>query len=227
MLVYRFGAVALPAGRQRRQHRQGLRLDREQRRRRRATSRIVNSSDRYALIAVQGPKRAGDPADADRRRSRRRSSTTGSRTARSPASAARSRAPATPAKTASKIFVPPHMADRCGTRCSRPGSPHGLIPRGPRRARHAAPRSRDAPLRQRHRRDDHGARSRPRLDRRLEQGRRSSAATCCARRRRAASTASIVGFEMIERAIARHGHRGVPRRRSRSASSPAARRRRS
>ena len=40
-----------------------------------------------------------------------------------------------------------------------------------RRARHAAARSGDAPVRQRHRRDDHRARSGPRLDRRLEEGR--------------------------------------------------------
>ncbi len=78
--------------------------------------------------------------------------------------------------------------------------------RRPRRARHAAARGGDAPVRQRHRRNDDGARSGSRLDRRLEEGRRSSARRCCAGRRRRASPRKLVGFEVLDRGIARHGH---------------------
>ena len=55
--------------------------------------------------------------------------------------------------------------------------------------------------------------------------RSSSAATCCGARRPTASTRKIVGFEMLDRAIARHGHDGASRRRDGRAWSRAARRR--
>ena len=60
-------------------------------------------------------------------------------------------------------------------------------PGRPGRARHAAPGSVDAPVRQRHGRDHDRPRGGTRLDRRLEEGRRSMAPTCCAPRRPAAS----------------------------------------
>ena len=56
----------------------------------------------------------------------------------------------------------------------------------PRRARHAAPRGRDAALRQRHRRHDDRSRSGPRLDDRLEEGRVHRRTRCCAGRSRKA-----------------------------------------
>ena len=67
-----------------------------------------------------------------------------------------------------ELFVPPQSADRVwlallesgGSRAVRPGRP-----------RHAAPRSGDAPPRQRHRRHDDPARSGPRVDGRLEKKR--------------------------------------------------------
>ena len=90
----------------------------------------VNSSSRYALIAIQGPKARGDPADADRdrpdghqvllvraRRDRRRS-------------AARCRAPATPAKTASKSWCRRRWRPRVWDALLQAGKPHGLIPAG-------------------------------------------------------------------------------------------------
>ena len=74
-----------------------------------------------------------------------------------------------------------------------------------RRTRHAAARGRDAPVRQRHRRDDHGARGRLGWtvgwsksdflgrDRLLEQKGHGIAR-------------KLVGFEMVDRGIARHGY---------------------
>ena len=81
------------------------------------------------------------------------------------------------------------------------------MPCGPRRARHAAARSGDAPLRQRHRRHDDAC-SRP-----ISTG--SSSWTkgdfigrerARARRRPTGVARKLVGFEMVDRAIARHGH---------------------
>ena len=94
--------VALPAGHQRRQHRQG-----RTRGSRRAPRKRCRRRDRQLERSLRADRHPGtEGARRSCRRSRRsicrRSSTTGSRTARSPASAARCRAPATPAKTASK-----------------------------------------------------------------------------------------------------------------------------
>ena len=50
------------------------------------------------------------------------------------------------------------------------------------------------------------ARGGPRLDRRLEEGRLHRPRRARARRRPTAAPQRIVGFEMIDRAIARHGH---------------------
>ena len=124
-------------------------------RRRSATSAVVNSSSRYALIARAGPEGAraslqpltGVDLDGDQvllvraRRGRRRPRH----------------------GVAHRLHRRGRLRDlraagsrptACGRRCSQAGEPRGLDPVRPRRARHAAPRSRDAPLRQRHRRDD-------------------------------------------------------------------------
>ena len=77
-----------------------------------------------------------------------------------------------------------------GTRCSRPGSRRASIPAGLGARDTLRLEAGDAPVRQRHRRDDHAC-SRP-TSAGSSAGRRptSSAATCCARRRRAARRAS-------------------------------------
>ena len=126
-----------------------------------------------------------------------------------------------------EIFVPPQSADKVWQALLEAGEAGGPDPVRPRRARHAAPRSRDAPPRQRHRRDDDGARSGPRLDRRLEEGRLHRRRRAARAEGRAASTRKLVGFEMVDRGIAPPRLRRLRRRRARSASSPAARRRRS
>ncbi len=83
----------------------------------------VDASSRYALLAIQGPEALEHPAAAHGRRSRRRSSTTGSRTAKSPTCARRSRAPAIPARTASRSSFRRSRPTGCGWRCSSPARP--------------------------------------------------------------------------------------------------------
>ena len=166
----------------------------------------VNTSDRYALIAIQGPaargvlqtltgdRPAGDQvllvrARRDRRRPRhgvahrlhRRRRLRGVRAA---------------GDGAERVWD----ALLAGRQARRPD------PGRPRRARHAAPRSGDAPARQRHRRDHDGRRGRPRLDRRLEEGRVPRPRRAARSRRPTASRKKLVGFEMVERAIGRHGY---------------------
>ena len=63
--------------------------------------RLKDISDEVGLLAVQGPQRRGAAPAAHRHAARRRSATTTSRPARSPARSASSPAPATPARTAS------------------------------------------------------------------------------------------------------------------------------
>ena len=162
-------AEPLPAGRQRQQRRQGLRLDRRARQRGR---RCRGGQLERSLRAHRHPGAQGqaDPAEPDRASISMPSSTTGSPTARSPASAAPSRGPATPARMASRCSCRRRWRRACGTPCSQAGKSDGLDSVRPRRARYAAPGSRDAPLRQRHRRHNDGARSRSELDHRLEEG---------------------------------------------------------
>ncbi len=130
----------------------------------------VNASARYALIAVQGPKAEAvlqpltgvNLADlkyywfahgefAGIRGTVSRTGYTG--------------------EDGFEIFCAPGQAERLWKALLEAGQPRGHRPGRPRRARHAAPRSLDAAVRQRHGRDDDAARSRPRLDHRLEEGR--------------------------------------------------------
>ena len=137
----------------------------------------------------------------------RRSSTTGSRTAKSPVCGPRSREPGTPARMDSRSwFRLSRGPSVCGSRFSRPAVGRS-DPLRPRRARHVAARSLDAPARQRHRRDDHASRGGP--------WRGSSAGTkpdfvgADALRRQketGVTPRKLVGFEMLDRGIARHGH---------------------
>ena len=105
-----------------------------------------------------------------------------------------------------EVFVPPASAERVWDAILSAGKARRRRASRPRRARHAAPRSRDAPLRQRHGRNDDG-RSR-RTSGGSSAGRRpsSSARTCSADRRRKGPRGSSSGFEVLDRAIARHGY---------------------
>ena len=206
LLVYRLGDEPLPAGRQRRERREGRRLDRRADRPR-STCAALDTSARYALVALQGPLARQVLQPLAQFRPRRRSSTTGSPTARWPASAPRSRARGTPARTGTRCSCRPRRPARVWDAILDEGQRRGRGPGRARRARHAAARSGHAPLRPRHRR--HARRcSRP-TSSGSSAGTRatSSGAPRWSGRRPAASTGRLVGFEMVEdRAIARHGY---------------------
>ena len=179
VIVYRRVGRPLPARRQRRQHREGLRLAR--RRQGPEGCDAQRPERRLRPARAPGPRGAGDPPERSRpldlpaiallplRRGR------GGRPSRRP-----SRAPATPARTASRSSSPPSDAEALWRALLEAGRDAGPRARGPRRARHAAPRGQDVPLRQRHRRD-HDAWSR-----------RASAGSSRSTRRRATSSAARV-----------------------------------
>ena len=161
-------AVALPAGHQRRQHRQGLRVDHGAREGSRARHRHRQLERSLRADRRPGAEGAGDPADADRDRS------AGDQVLLVRARRDRRRPRH---RVAHRLHRRRRLRSdgaagdgRQGVgRAAAGGQAARLDPGRPRRARHAAPRSRDASLRQRHRRALHRDRSRPRLDRRLEQ----------------------------------------------------------
>ena len=161
---------ALPARRQRRQHREGLRLDRRAHQAGRGDAVAVDASSRYALLAVQGPEALdvlqpltgvdlagmkyywfahGEVANV--RATISRTGYTG--------------------EDGFEIFVPPQSADRVWQAILEAGRRPDLIPCGLGARDTLRLEAGDAPLRQRHRRHDDRARSRPGLDRRLEEGR--------------------------------------------------------
>ena len=113
-----------------------------------------------------------------------------------------SRAPATPARTASSCTFHRDARRACGTRSWRRGAA-GAPALRPRGAGHPAPGSQDGALRQRHRRDAHRPGGRPGLDREAREGRFRRAAKPWSRRRRRESRGSSSGFEMVGRGIAR------------------------
>ena len=143
----------LPPRRQRRHRRQGHRVARARCSRERAPRLTLTPRDDLAMIAVQGPQaRAQGLAGAARQRGGDRGARSRS-TRASPTAAAStsSRAPATPARTASRSLLPATRAARLW---------HALAAAGvqavrPRRARHAAPRGRHESLRPGHGRDGH------------------------------------------------------------------------
>ena len=166
----------------------------------------VDASSRYALLALQGPKALEIAAAAHRRRPRGASSTTGSPTAKWPASAPRFREPATRAKTASRSSCRRIGRRACGMAILEPGRAADVIPCGL-GARdtlrlEAAMRLYGNDI------DDTTtvARGRSGLDRRLEEGRFHRARTRCEQQKASGVGAKLVGFEMLDRGIARHGY---------------------
>ncbi len=138
----------------------------------------VNASSRYALIAVQGPRALEilQPLTGVDLASMKYYWFAHGEVAGVRATVSRT---GYTGEDGFEIFVPPQSADKVWLALIQAGEPLGLDAVRPRRARHAAPRSGDAPARQRHRRNDHACRGRPELDCRLEEGR-------LRRRRRAA-----------------------------------------
>ena len=131
-----------------------------------------------------------------------------------PAPGLQSRAPAAPARTASTSSSPPQSAleglagDPAGGRAT-PASSRPAWTRSTRCASRPAWRL----LRRRHRRDDDRARGGPRVDRRAGTRASSAGGPRSPSRRRRGSSRRLVGFEMVDRAIAGHGMRRVRRRR--------------
>ena len=164
VIVYRQARRPLPAGRERRQHREGLRLARGPGARRTAT--LDDRSDDVRAARAPGARGAGDPAAAHRRSTSppiafyHFAEGDGGR-----ASRPRSRAPATRARTASRSSWRPSSARAALARAHGGRARQGPRPRRARRPRHAAARGPDVPLRQRHGRDHDAGRGRPRLDR--------------------------------------------------------------
>ena len=110
---------------------------------------------------MQGPKAEAAGRAAGRRGRDRPSATTTSRSGTVGGRAgASSRAPATPARTASSSTCPPASAERSGSALLDGGPRRRRRAHRARRARHAAARDEVRALRQRHRRD-HQSRSRP------------------------------------------------------------------
>ena len=191
------GRRALPARRQRRAtSTKDYALDRRADRARPATRSPSTRARATRCSPSRGRAALDDPAAADRRRPRRRSSTTGSRTARWPASARTISRTGYTGEDGFEIFVPPavgraRLARAPRSRRSRPAScPCGLGARDTLRLEAG-----DAPLRQRHRRDDDAC-SRP-TSAGSSAGRRTTSSARDAlraqkaeRRRRASSSAS-------------------------------------
>ena len=201
---------------QRRQRREGLSTGSRAHAGRRATSTTFR---RAALIAVQGPRlaapvrRAADdrrPLAAARASTVRDGEVAGVRRASS-------RAPATPARTASSSSAAPRTRRGSGTRSSRRARPLGVPPAGL-GARDTLRLEAKLPLYGNDIDDDHTR------SRRASAGWSSStrATSSAARRSRASRRAGLarklVGFEMTERGMPRHGYPILHGRRARSAS---------
>ena len=135
-----------------------------------------------AMIAVQGPRRGASCATSSSASTAMPPTpwTTSSRSPRRRPTSSSSAAPATPAKTAARSCCPPPRGRRpvAAPRGRRRGALR------PRRARHAAPRSRHGAVRPGHRRDRDAARIRPGMDRRHEGCRAPSSAAPRSRRSR-------------------------------------------
>ena len=165
----------------------------------------VNASSRYALIALQGPRaveilQALTAVELD---------TIGYYTF---ASGEVANVRATISRTGYtgedgfELFVPPQQADAVWTALLAAGGGHGLLPAGLGARDTLRLEAGDAAERPGHGRDDDPDRGGARLDRRLGQGvvhRPRGAARTEADR---APARRLVGFEMLDRGIARHDH---------------------
>ena len=167
--------------------------------------RIDDRSADYALIAVQGPKAAALLA--------RVSSPDPSRPAvlRLPRHEGLRRAGARLAhglhgRGRLRGLLPPGGRRAPLPRAARRGPARGRRALRPRRARHAAARGEDGALRQRHRRHRHARSRRTSAGSSRWTRATSSAATRSPRRRQAGVPRKLVGFEMVDRGIARHGY---------------------
>ena len=189
---------------------------------------LRDRSDEYALLALQGPHAAGDPAAAHAARP--------GRDRLLPLCRGRGGRPPGH-RLAHRLHGRGRLRDLRGARAgrgaldraARGGTRRGPRPGRPRGPRHAAARSAHVPLRQRHGRDHDAGRGRSRLDRLAwtRQRATSSAGRSSRPRRRTAPPRKLVGFEMVGRGIARHGYPVLRRRRAGRRRSPPAPTRRS
>ena len=195
------GAQPLHAGGQRRQHRQGLHVDRRAGQDGgRGGGRRFERALRAARGAGAGRARYGAAAHGGR--PRRRCGRTGSPTARWRRRGRSSRAPATPARTASRSTCRPTWPTACGRPCCRPGTAAGVVPCGL-GARDTLRLEAAMRLYGQDIDDTHdAARSRSRGRSSAGTSRRSSAPSACARRRPPAPERTLVGLEITDR-----GHR--------------------
>ena len=129
----------------------------------------VNASSRYALIALQGPRSVeilqlltAVELDGIEYYTFANGEVAGVR-------ATISRTGYT-GEDGFELFLPPRQAETVWCALLETGGVRGLLPAGLGARGHAAPRSRTAPVRQRHGRDDDPDRGGPRLDHRLGQG---------------------------------------------------------
>ena len=207
VLVYRLADDALPARRQRREHREGPRVDRARSAKdRRRGRRVVNSSSRYALIGAAGPGRRKTFSRPHGHRSARHQVLL----VRDGRSRRRARD-----RVAHGLYGRGRVRDlrparagraRVGRRSSRRPAgrrlkPCGLGARDTLRLEacmRLCGNDMDEP--------DDRARGRARLDCRLEEGRLPRGRSGCASRRRAASPAGWWRSRWRDRAIARHGY---------------------
>ena len=170
----------------------------------------VDSSSRYALLALQGPASRGGLPAADRRGSGRGAAVLVRTTGKWPMPAQRFPGRATAARTGSRSRTAEHgRPSLAGGARIGPGGRRDSV--RPRRTRHASPRSGDAPLRERYRRVDDGPRGG--LEWTIAWNKKDFIGRdVWSSRGTTASRGGWSGLEMVDRGIARHGYPVVQRR---------------
>ena len=131
---------------------------------------VLDTSARYALLALQGPLAREVLQSLTGRRSLRPQVLLVHLRGSGGRAGDDLRGPGTPVRTATRSSRRRQQALRVWEALLAGRARTRGSCRRPRGARHAAARGGDAPLRQRHRRDDHRARGGPRVDRRLGEG---------------------------------------------------------
>ena len=219
------GGRPFPAGHQRREHPSRTSPGSARRSLADGDTFAVNTSSRYALLALQGPRAqeilqpltAVDLADLQYYRF-----TTGEVAA---IRVTISRTGYT-GEDGFELFAPPRMADRLWMALLDAGAPSGIQPAGLGCPRHAAAGGGNAPARQA------TSTRRRRCSRRASVGLSagtslpSTAGKPLLRQKHAGAARKLVGFEMLERGIARQGYPKYMLAAKRSGASRAARRRR-